>query len=125
MKLLTKELREKFPSLYSTDDKDPKNILVIAKFFNPAGSGTWYATEYDGKDTFFGLANIHVPELGYFSLSELESLRLGPGGWLTIERDLYIGEITLEKAMQLEGMDPPESKHKDAVYDKREVNPRA
>ena len=37
------------------DDKDP---IVIAKFFNPTGAGTWLATEYDpnSKESFnFGL----------------------------------------------------------------------
>ena len=46
---------------------------------------TWYAIEFDGADLFFGYVVGHVPELGYFSLQELEAAR-GPLG-LPFERD--------------------------------------
>lgn len=85
MKLLTNELRQKLPPLYSTEnDEDP---LVICKFFTPDSNWTWYATEFDGSDTFFGWVEGLENELGYFSLSELQNVR-GPLG-LPIERDLY------------------------------------
>lgn len=85
MELLTKELREKLPKLYATENvKDP---IAQVKFFTPWSSWTWYATEYDGEDTFFGLVYGFERELGYSSLSELEKTR-GPMG-LRIERDLY------------------------------------
>ena len=85
MKLMTKELREKIPSLYSQEKvEDP---IVHAKYFTPDSSWTWYAMEFDGKDTFFGYVDGIYPELGYFSLSELESVK-GPLG-LKVERDLY------------------------------------
>ncbi len=126
MELLTDELKQRFPPLYSKDGEDPKDVLVIAKFFNPCGAGTWYATEgsaqlSDGREVplsqmdhlpdgievedviFFGLANILEPELGNFSLRELQSLRL-MGGALGIERDLHLGNITLTDAMEREGM---------------------
>ena len=61
----------------------------IAKFFNPLGAATWLVTELarDG-DTLFGLADLSFgcPELGYFSLREIEAIRLPFG--LRIERDL-------------------------------------
>jgi hypothetical protein len=85
MKLLTKELLQKLPPLYTTqDEEDP---MVWAKFFFPDFSWTWYATEFDGKDTFFGFVDGDEPELGYFSLSELLNNRGVLG--LSIERDLY------------------------------------
>ena len=57
MKLLTKQLEKRFAQVGRQEDvKDP---LVIAKFFNPAGSGTWYATEYYPDDrVFFGFSLI-------------------------------------------------------------------
>lgn len=64
--------------------------LPVLKLFNPMGAATWLATELDADgDTLFGLADLGFgcPELGCFSLSEIESVRL-PGG-LGIERDLY------------------------------------
>lgn len=59
----------------------------MVKFFTPWSNWTWYATEFDGEDTFFGLVYGFERELGYFSLRELEKIR-GPMG-LCIERDLY------------------------------------
>ena len=93
MRLMTKELEKRFAEVGSQEDvKDP---VIIAKFFNPCGTGTWYATEYDPKtQTFFGYVSIFGDwndEWGYFSLEELESYvgQLGLG----IERDLYWEEV--------------------------------
>ena len=94
MKLLTEEIRRKLPPLYSQEDKGGKTIAWV-KYFTPSSSWTWYGVEFDGKDTFFGLVDGHCKELGYFSLSELESIR-GPMG-LPIERDLYWQPKTLEE----------------------------
>jgi len=85
MRLMTEELRKKIPPLYSQDKvKDP---IVHAKYFTPDSSWTWYVVEFDGEDTFFGYVDGIYPELGYFSLSELEGV-MGPLS-LKIERDLY------------------------------------
>lgn len=67
------------------DDPDP---VPVVKFFNPLGAATWLATElYDDGDTLFGLADLGFgcPELGCFSLAEIEALRLPFGRH--IERD--------------------------------------
>ena len=92
MKLLTKELLKRFGEVGSQEtESDP---LVIAKFFNPAGAGTWYATEYDPTDKiFFGYVSIFGDwndEWGNFSLEELQSFTSIFG--LGIERDLYFDE---------------------------------
>ena len=86
MKLLTKELLEKLPTLYATENqKDP---LVWVKFFYPDASWTWYGIAFDGADIFFGLVDGHEQELGDFSLKELQESR--PGRFhLPIERDRY------------------------------------
>jgi hypothetical protein len=111
MKLLTKEIIAKFEKspLYSQDGN--KNAPVIAKFFTPWTNWTWFATEgsltcpehacIDCKEcpkpwkdfTFFGMVHGHEHELGYFTLSELESVS-GPAG-LKIERDMYFEGKTL------------------------------
>ena len=98
MELLTEELRKEFPPLYFNEEKNAEQVRVIAKFFDPTGSWTWYATEFDGDDTFFGFVRGFEDELGYFSLSELESVRLPFG--LGIERDLYFGKHTLAEVME-------------------------
>ena len=92
-KLLTAELRRKRPALYSQDGKPAAEVPVVVKFFTPDSNWTWYATEFDGEDTFFGFVSGHEGELGYFSLSELEGAR-GPLG-LPVERDLYYTSETL------------------------------
>jgi hypothetical protein len=88
MKLLTAAGRRALPALYSQEDLGYDAVAHV-KFFDPCGAATWYATEFDGEDTFFGLCDLGLgfPEIGYFSLSELQSVR-GPLG-LRIERDLY------------------------------------
>lgn len=85
MKLLTKAVLKSLPPLYSQEKvEDP---IVRVKFFDPTGSWTWYATEFDGVDTFFGLVDGHEEELGYFSLAELQAVR---GRFsLGIERDMH------------------------------------
>lgn len=89
MMLVTKELEKRFAEVGSQENK--KDPVIVAKFFNPVGAGTWYATEYDPENKmFFGYVSIFGDandEWGYFSLAELESYK-GPFG-LGIERDLY------------------------------------
>lgn len=92
MILLTEELAQRFSEVGSQENQE--DPIVIAKFFNPAGAGTWYATEYNPKEkTFFGYVSIFGDwndEWGYFSLDELESVDCGYG--LGIERDLHCPE---------------------------------
>ena len=93
MKLMTADLRTQLPQLYSQEEvDDPK---AIAKYFTPDSNWTWYATEFDGKDTFFGLVDGFEKELGYLSLAELESVR-GPFG-LGVERDLWFEPTPISK----------------------------
>ena len=69
MELLTKEIRETFKKTGSQDGKCEEAICIV-KFFDPTGSWTWYATEFDGEDTFFGLVDGFELEWGDFSLSK-------------------------------------------------------
>ena len=91
MKLLTKALEKRFALVGAQETND---LVVIAKFFNPAGAGTWYATEWLPEEgIFFGYVSIfgdHNDEWGNFSLAELESFvgQLGIG----IERDRFFTE---------------------------------
>jgi len=100
MKLLTKEVKKALPPLYSQEHTaDP---LVTVKFFDPTGSFTWYAYEgsfvnengvqcAEGEQSVdflcFGLVDGLEKETGYFSLNELQSVRVRYG--LGIERDLH------------------------------------
>lgn len=80
--LLPERLRGELPPLNATrDHADP---FAMAKFFTPDGPWTWYATEYDGRDTLYGLVCGFGCELGYFSLRELVDAREAWG--LSVER---------------------------------------
>ncbi len=125
MQLMTKEIEKQFQKIGRQENNpDP---TVVVKFFNPAGSGTWYATELiyvveqlDGNGgietveieaskmngnkgkvvdmLFYGYASIfgdHNDEWGYFSLSELQSVK-GPFG-LGIERDKFFDPKPISK----------------------------
>jgi len=96
MKLLTKEILEKLPKLYTQEDKGLDAVAVV-KFFTPDSNWTWYATEFDGDDLFFGLVDGFEKEIGYFRLSELQSVKGALG--LPIERDMYFKPKTLKELM--------------------------
>lgn len=89
--MLTKAMLDSFEKVGRQPEVPFDEKIVIAKFFNPVGAGTWYATEYDPEERmFFGYVSFfgdHNDEWGSFSLDELESYR-GPFG-LGIERDRY------------------------------------
>ena len=90
MKLLTKEIIAEFKKIGLQENKKSEDVICVAKFFDPTGSWTWYATElYSSGATFFGLVDGFELEWGNFSLSELQSVK-GPLG-LGIERDMYCG----------------------------------
>jgi len=96
MELLPSEIRAQLPPLYTTEhEEDP---LVRCKFFTPWSHWTWLITEFDGEDTLFGWVYGDVAELGYFSLSELESVR-GPFG-VQVERDLCFEPCAMSVAQE-------------------------
>ena len=90
MILLPQDLRER---LLANDRRRGLDHVPVVRFFNPLGVGTRLASELDEDgDTLFGLADLGEPELGAFSLAEMEAVELPFG--LGIERDiLFEGQI--------------------------------
>jgi Protein of unknown function (DUF2958) len=84
MELLPESIAQQIPPLYA-QEKSPDPIAHV-KFFTTASNWTWYVTEFDAQDIFFGLVQGFEEELGYFSLHELAE-GVDPMG-LGIERDL-------------------------------------
>src|SRR5918999_4395082 len=87
--LLPDSLKERMPPLYAKENEtDP---IIECKFFDPVGSWTWCAAEGSPVDEeglydtdkekvdylFFGYVVGHSPDLGYFSLNELQTLKEG------------------------------------------------
>jgi hypothetical protein len=81
--LLPKEVASTIPPLYSQDcAADP---VARAKLFHPLSNWTWFVTEYDPSERLcFGLVVGFETELGYFSLDEMEEMRVHGLG---VERD--------------------------------------
>ena len=84
----TKKQLALIPKLYSTEKVKLADKKIYMKFF--LGGWTWLAAEFDGKDQFFGLVISPMEpsgEWGYFSLSELKTIKAGPG--IEVDRDVY------------------------------------
>ena len=92
--LLDQESRDKLPELYSGEEQGLDSPAQV-KFFTPDSNWTWYASEFNGDDIFFGLVIGFAIEFGYFSLSELKTVR-GPLR-LPIERDLHFEPKSLRE----------------------------
>jgi hypothetical protein len=85
VQLLTPDLKHQ---LRANGRNASADHLPLVKLFNPVGAATWLLTEMDDTgDRLFGLGDLGLgfPELGYFSLAELQSVRLPFGLW--IERE--------------------------------------
>ena len=104
MELLTKELKARFRQVGRQEEVD--DPLVIAKFFNPVGQTIWLATEFEEESgLFFGYASLFNDwnnEWGYFSLAELEALKL-PFGF-RVERDRHFEEAPFRTVADREGI---------------------
>lgn len=101
MELLTKEIEQMLPQLLSQDGNPDARVYV--KFFSPLHRWTWYATEYDPEQRlFFGYVESGIDpsydELGYFSLDELQEIKLPFG--LGIERDIHWNDQTTLREVQ-------------------------
>jgi hypothetical protein len=100
MKLITEAFESLMADYPLYSQEDPDDPLVVAKFFNPVGSGTWLITEYCPKQRLafgyvMGLGN---DELGYMSLTEMESIRLPLK--MGIERDIHFQPKLLSECIK-------------------------
>jgi hypothetical protein len=96
MELLPKEIAVTLPPIDSTE-QEGLDAIARVKFFTPDAHWTWYASEFDGEDSFFGFVSGDEPELGYFSLAELRELRGKLG--LPVERDRSFKPTPLREIM--------------------------
>lgn len=76
--LLDARALSELPPLYSGEHLGLEAKAKV-KFTLPDHDWTWYASEVDGKDAFFGLVAGFEIELGYFSYRELAELRTSEG----------------------------------------------
>ena len=126
MQLLTEEIKKLFTK-YGPRSQDGKggDALVIVKYFNPVGAGTWLIIEGEklpnGDYMLFGLCNLFEWEWGYVSLSELQNLRLPFN--MSIEREITIGagKKTVSEVLKGMGIEYPFSSPKKKVATNKNV----
>lgn len=96
MKLFTKEIEAKAKEQYPKGS-DLESQVIVAKFFNPTGAGSWYLMNQDPNDPdyLWGIVDLFEVEMGSFSKSELENYKGRMG--LGIERDLHFKEVNAKE----------------------------
>jgi hypothetical protein len=95
MDLLPQSIRNQLPELYAQDGKG-KDAIAYVKYFTPAGSWTWYGTEFDSaSETFFGYVKGLENELGYFTLKQIQDAKDQLG--VAVERDLSFEPTALNQ----------------------------
>lgn len=106
MKLLTKSQEEKLIAnhyLQEANNGEIEDMKVVAKIFNPYGTGTWFLSEYDPElQIAFGVADLGFAEMGSFALWELEELKVPPFN-MPLERDRHFPEnkYTLQECLDM------------------------
>ena len=100
MKLFTKAIETKAQAQFYLG-ADMEKQVIVAKFFNPSGAGTWWLMNQDPNDNdyLWGVVELFEIEVGSFSKSELENY-VGAYG-LGIERDLYFEEVNAKELYSL------------------------
>ena len=113
------QFMDEFPYRSQDEIRDPRQIKVMAHFFNPAACQDWIFTEYydyqEGQHYFYGCARL-FEDIGWEwgmmpSLEELKSIDLGPMlGHLRIEKDesVSVGDSLYDVMMAID---------KDGLYD--------
>ncbi len=114
-----KQFMDKYPYRSQDEIRDPRQIKVMAHYFNPAFNQDWIMTEYydyqNGQHYFYGCARL-FDDIGWEwgmmpSLEELKSIDMGPAfGHLRIEKDesVQVGDSLYDVMMAID---------KDGLYD--------
>ncbi len=83
MSLISPGIRSLLSANFEHCVRNPRfDPLPLVRLFNPTGRAVWLASElYADGDTLYGLADLGFgsPELGIFSLSEIEAITLPLG----------------------------------------------
>lgn len=97
--LIPKDLLNQIPDLYDTERAI--NPICHIKLFTPTSIFTWFIIEIskEDMDSCYGFVKGFESELGYFSLSELESIKGALG--LGVERDIFFKPTALEIVRKL------------------------
>lgn len=93
---ISKKLSEQFPYLSGTSlQTDP---LIICKFFLPDSKWAFYATEFDGKEIFFGYFIEPGLMFSVMTLSGMNKIRSEKG--FSVKRDTHFVPCRLSEIMK-------------------------
>ena len=93
MKLIPKSI--KIPNIGETENEENPKALI--KLFHPCSSWSWYVVEYSPEDKLcFGVVDGFEAEMGYFSLEEIQSVRVMGIG---VERDLHWEPVEVKELL--------------------------
>jgi hypothetical protein len=85
----TQQRLDQIPKLYETENIPLIDKFIYLHFF--LGSCDWYVCEFDGQDTFWGFVILNgclqSAEWGYFTFSELKSIRVYGGTEVDCEQE--------------------------------------
>lgn len=108
-----KKFMADYPYRSQDEIRDPREIKVMAHYFNPASEQDWIVTEnysyQNGEHYFYGCVRL-FSDIGWEwgilpSLEEMKSVNLGPAfGYLRLERDLSVnvGDSLYETMMGID-----------------------
>ena len=101
MELLTDTLRKRFQEIGRQDETT--NPIIVTKFFNPTGAGTWYITEFYPEDqcVYGYVTGLGYDEWGYISLLEIKAYKSPLG--IGIERDISFEEQRFLEVKEIHG----------------------
>ena len=99
-KLFTKQVDDMLFKQYAFGN-DLSKQKVVAKIFNPYGSGVWYLLNSDPTDPdyIWAIVDLFEIEVGSVSRESLEMMKVPPFG-LNLERDMYFQPINAEELFQ-------------------------
>ena len=100
LQLMPANLMSDLPRFRTTDADNLMDKKVYAHYFS--SSWDWFLFEYDAETReCYGFVNGFMPELGYFSLDEMDELNKNPQSFESlIERDLSFTETTLREVLE-------------------------
>ena len=102
MKLFTKEILKKLPTLDESALLSISEQKVWVKLFQPSYGFYWYITAYNPQtNEAFGFVNLgdsQCAELGYISINEIVTAKYKIG---QVERDKYFDPMPLQEVMDI------------------------
>ncbi len=83
----TKKQLAQIPPLGAQAEVKADDVMIYLHFF--MGACDWYISEYDGKDIFFGFANLGMPEFAEWGTVSFQELKGAKNEFMEVETDRF------------------------------------